>query len=82
MANIGTKLSSDCNQLSKWMDQNKFKLNADKTHFMVMGTAARLRGADQLDVVMDGVVLEESEEQHEVLLGVVIQSKHGRGSET
>ena len=74
VANIGTKLSSDCNQLSKWMDQNKFKLNADKTHFMVMGTAARLRGADQLDVVMDGVVLEESEEQHEVLPGVVIQS--------
>ena len=54
VANIGTKLSSDCNQLSKWMDQNKFKLNADKTHFMVMGTAARLRGADQLDEVIDG----------------------------
>ena len=73
---IGTKLSSDCYQLSQWMQGNKFKLNTDKTHFMVMGTAERLQLTDDLNVEMDGVILEESEERSEVLLGVIIQCDH------
>jgi hypothetical protein len=73
VAEIGAKLSSDCDQLSEWMHGNKFKLNADKTHFMIMGTAARLQIIEQLNVVMDEVVLEESVEKSEVLLGVVMQ---------
>ena len=34
------------------------KLNASKTYFIVMGTAARLRNVRHLHVVMDGEVLD------------------------
>ena len=40
---IGDKLSMDCSSLSKWMSQNSFKLNASKTHFMVVGTEKKLQ---------------------------------------
>ena len=40
---------------------------------MVMGTADRLQKTGPLNVVMDGVVLKESQEKQETLLGVVIQ---------
>ena len=53
VAEIGEVLSSDCDKLSEWMQGNKFKLNADKTHFMVMGTAERLQKVDNLNVVME-----------------------------
>ena len=57
------------------MKGNKFKLNADKTHFLVMGTSARLQNmAEELVVVMDGVRLKESVGKCEVLLGVTMQS--------
>ena len=36
---------------------------------MVMGTAKRLQKVEELTVVMDGVVLEESVEKSELLLG-------------
>ena len=45
------------------MQGNKFKLNADKTYFMVKGTAERLQKVENLNVVMDIDVLQESEEQ-------------------
>ena len=73
VAEIGAKLSNDCDRLSDWMQSNKFKLNAGKTHFMVMGTAERLQKVEELTVVMDGVVLEESVEKSELLLGVIMQ---------
>ena len=53
---------------------NTFKLNADKIHFLVIGTSERLRVTEQLSVEMDGVALKESVEKSEILLGVVIQS--------
>ena len=57
------------------MVANNFKLNADKTHFLAMGTKRRLQKLDQqIQVVMDGVTLEESKEKKELLLGVVIQN--------
>ena len=56
VAEIGAKLNSDCGQLSSWMHANSFKLNADKTHFLVMGTAERLNNrVEDLVLVMDGV---------------------------
>ena len=55
------------------MQANKFKLNAGKTQFMVMGTAERLQKVEELNVVMDGVLLEESVEKSELLLGVIMQ---------
>ena len=73
-AEIGTALTRDCEQLSYWMQANSFKLNADKTHFMTMGTSARLQNMeDDLVVEMDGVILEGSLDRSEVLLGVTMQ---------
>ena len=74
VADIGTALSRDCGQLSWWMQSNSFKLNADKTHFMTVGTSARLQNMEEdLVVVMDGVRLEASPENSEELLGIQIQ---------
>ena len=72
---ISVKLSRDCNQLSGWMQSNSFKLNADKTHFLEMGTSAKLlKMENHLCVEMDGIKLKESEDKSEVLLGVTMQS--------
>ena len=50
---IGTLLTRDCGRLCDWMVANKFKLNAVKTDFLVMGTTARLQNmADQLVLEM------------------------------
>ena len=49
--------------------------NADKTHFLAMGSKRRLQKLDQqIQVVMDGVTLEGSEEKKELLLRGVIQN--------
>ena len=71
---IGNKLSMDCDKLSAWMENNRFKLNTDKTHFMIMGTAARLQITENIKVSMDGVELSESLEGKETLLGVIVQT--------
>ena len=71
---IGRKLTSDCGQLSTWMQANSFKLNADKTHFLVMGTAERLSSmVEDMVVEMDGVKLEESKDNSAELLGITVQ---------
>ena len=68
------KLSIDCDRLSKWMESNRFKLNTDNTHFMIMGTAARLQLTENLKVSIDGAELSESLESKETLLGVIIET--------
>ena len=71
---IGEKLSGECENLSNWMQSNSFKLNADKTHFLTMGTDERLHTLDNhLIVEMDGAILEENIDKFEVLLGVSMQ---------
>ena len=73
-AEISKLLTRDCGELSDWMGANSFKLNADKTHFMVMGTSIRLQNmVEEIVVEMDGVRLKESDEKSELLLGVSIQ---------
>ena len=73
MVQIGDKLTKDCSNLSDWMVGNSFKLNAGKTHFLTMGTKRKLQNLDQpIQVLMDGVILKESKEKKELLLGVVI----------
>ena len=71
---IGQKLTASCTRVSEWMSSNKLKLNADKTHLLMLGTQERLRNTGQLDVYMDGLVLEESLEKCEELLGVDIEA--------
>ena len=74
VGDISEKLSKDCDSLSNWMHGNSFKLNADKTHFLTMGTSQRLNNLEEkLVVVMDGVTLEESKDKCEVLLGITMQ---------
>ena len=70
----GQKLTASCTRVSEWMSSNKLKLNADKTHLLMLGTQERLRNTGQLDVYMDGLVLEESLEKCEELLGVDIEA--------
>ena len=73
---IGEKLSNDCDNLSMWMERNRFKLNAGKTHLLTMGTSQRIRNLEnELTVVMEGVTLKEKKEKCELLLGVYIQSE-------
>ena len=73
-ADISKLLTGDCGHLSDWMGANSFKLNADKTHFMVMGTSTRLQNmVEEIVVEMDGIKLKESDEKSEPLLGVSIQ---------
>ena len=71
---IGALLSHDCEQLSTWMVANSFKLNADKTHLLTMGTSSRLNKVEKdMVVTMDGVILKQSLEKYEELLVVIVQ---------
>ena len=72
---IGVKLTEDCATVSNWMQMNKLKLNADKTHLLTVGTRERLQTLnDKLEVRMDGFLLEECDKKCEFLLGCHIQS--------
>ena len=79
---IGEFLTRDCDQLCKWMEGNKFKLNATKTNLMVMGTTAKIKNVSgTLNVSMDSCQLKETTSDGEMLLGVSLQknlkwSKH------
>ena len=71
---IDTKLEVNGQKVCNWMDQNRFKLNAGKTHVMRVGTAQRLRMQEsEISVQMDGVKLSESDDKCETLLGIVFQ---------
>ena len=71
---IEEQLTLDCNSLSKWMRQNRFKLNHDKTQFLVTGTTTMLKNMEAAPkVYMDGARLQQSLSCSELLLGVKIQ---------
>ena len=71
---IGTKMTQNCDLVNTWMLGNKLKLNADKTHLMTVGTSARLQLQEsQVEVAMDGCLLQESLEKVETLLGCQIE---------
>ena len=70
-------MNENCALVNEWMWQNQLCLNADKTHLLVTGTSQRMKRMDidrDLNVVMDGFSLTESEEHSEYLLGVHIQA--------
>ena len=72
---IGRKLTADCTKVSEWMRSNKLKLNPGKTHFMMIGTAERLRiTPEAIQVTMDNIILEEDLEKSELLLGCQIEA--------
>ena len=56
------------------MSINQFKLNANKTHILTVGTAERLATLDsEVEVTMDGLKLVEAEEKSELLLGCQLE---------
>ena len=71
---IEFSLDQGCNQLSNWMSENSFKLNAEKTQFMVVGTSAKLLRIPSVNVSMDRLYLQEAQDKTQKLLGVVIQN--------
>ena len=71
---ISEKLSSDCSKLSCWMSANRFKLNASKTLVMLLGSAQRLVKMNNLNICMDGIILKETKESAESLLGIKVQN--------
>ena len=75
LENISNTLTRNCETVVSWMGSNKLKLNADKTHLLTVGTQERLANLPgQVSVTMDGIVLQESDHQSELLLGCQIQS--------
>ena len=75
VADIGRKLTENCNVVSQWMIANKLKLNIDKTHYMTLGTKRRLQLQEESPhVEICGLSIEESSAGVEVLLGCQIQS--------
>jgi hypothetical protein len=71
---IGLKMTENCELVSKWMMENRLKLNADKTHLLTVGTSRRLQSIEaKVNVVMDGFTLEESSDKVETLLGCQIE---------
>ena len=73
---LNEEMTENCALVSDWMWRNQLCLNADKTHLLITGTSQRMNRMDipnELNVVMDGFQLTESEEHSEYLLGVHIQ---------
>ena len=71
---IGENLTSNCAEVTSWMERNKLKLNAGKTHILTVGTSTRVNNlTSPVEVVMDSTTLQESQERCESLLGVQIE---------
>ena len=72
---IETKLTADCEKISKWMIENRLKLNPEKTHQLTLGTQQRIRSLErQLEVFVDNVALQEESTGRQLLLGCLIQA--------
>ena len=75
IAEISSKLTENCDKIVNWMCSNHFKLNADKTHILTVGTRERLSTlSDKVMVTMDGVQLVEGKEKCELLLGCEMEA--------
>ena len=71
---IGETLTRNCAIVSTWMRQNRFKLNAEKTHILTVGTSARVDNLEnKVEVEMDSITVHEGDERCEKLLGVNIE---------
>ena len=71
---IEDKMTENCELVSRCMLSNKLKLNADKTHLMTVGTSRRLAMQEsKLVVKINGLILQESEDNFETLLGCQVE---------
>ena len=61
---IGENLTSNCAEVSNWMEMNKLKPNAGKTHILTVGTSIRVNNlTSPVEVVMDNVSLQECQKK-------------------
>ena len=68
-------LNRNCEIVNMWMQENKLKLNATKTHILTVGTARKLSSLNVgVQVTMDNVMLEEDDEHTEKVLGCFISA--------
>ena len=70
---VSAKLTSECSKLNVWMMENQFKLNANKTHLLVVGSSVRLRGLQEPNVFMNSEQLKVTNEKRESLLEIQLQ---------
>ena len=63
-------LTESGQNVSKWVESNRLKLNADKTHILTLGTSARLGSICPLEVVIDVVRIQQSLDKSEQVLGI------------
>ena len=72
---IEQSLSNSCLKVGQWMEENKLKLNASKTHVLTVGTAKKLQTLNgSIGVYLNGVRLSESENKCESVLGCIVAS--------
>ena len=68
-------LTRDCEKVSSWMNENRLKINPDKTHILTLGTDHKLKKPEnEIAVSMDGLDLEKSSNSAEKLLGCYFQA--------
>ena len=70
---ISSKLNDNCRVVSNWMKSNLLKLNAEKTHLLLVGTEER-SVTENLDVKIENTNLQEDPRKEETLLGCIMQS--------
>ena len=74
LEDVGSSLAIACDSLCKWTKENHCKLNANKTHLLVLRTSNKFKNMpDRLNVPMEGFMLQESVKTSEMLLGVKLQ---------
>ena len=69
LQSISDILTENCGRVSKWMRQNRLKVNPEKTHLLTVGTSPRVdQLTSSIEVKMDGIQLKENPEKSEQLL--------------
>ena len=72
---INETLKRNCSKVNCWMKANLLKLNAEKTHVLTVGTKERLNVIPhKVEVVMDDILLKDSESGYENILGCQVSS--------
>ena len=71
---ISQNLTENCSKISRWMRENRFKLNASKTHILTVGTSIRVNNLNSpIKVEMDNITLIEDSGRTESLLGIELE---------
>ena len=71
LLSVSKYLTENGDKDSKWMEGNRLKLNADKTHLLTVGTSNRVNRLMQpVSVVIDDMHIKQSPHKSERLLGI------------